>query len=360
MSLIPSSRPQMSKGDVEKILKAKGIDRNKFPVCVLAVRGYYLDSMGVKGKNDRGIFDDAAFTDSPTLFGSVNFNTDPTSYRKGRGTGSSKGMASLKTGVWDYKIGSHKGKSPAGNQAGPVTVIRDGIDGDYPDTGYFGINLHWGGAGTSSLGCQTAPPAQWPSFINPLVAELKRYGQKVFKYVLIDEAERQAIIGNADAVQAEAPIQAPPEPSEIDLKPALAIIKEFEGLYLKAYKDPVGIPTIGWGTIRYPDGRKVQMGDQISLDEAQHYLEHEVMGFVDAVHHMVTREVSNNAFCALVSFCYNLGSGSLGKSTLLKKLNAGNPMGEVALEFGKWINAGGKPLKGLIRRRAAEKALFLS
>lgn len=356
MSLIPSSRPKMGKADVEKILSAKKIDRKKFPVCVVAVRGYYLDSMGAKGKNDRGIYDDAVFIDSPTLFASVNWNTDPSSYRKGRGTGSGKGMASLKKGVWDYQIGKHKGKGPAGNQAGKVTVIRDGHDGDYEDTGYFGINLHWGGKGTSSLGCQTAPPNQWPSFIDPLVAELKRYGQKVFKYVLIDEAERREIVGQATPV---APIESV-RADGIDLRPALAMIKEFEGLYLKAYKDPVGIPTIGWGTIKYPDGRKVQMGDQISVEQAEDYLLHEVMGFVRSVTQLVKRDISNNAFCALVSFCYNLGAGALGKSTLLKKLNAGSPMDEVAAEFGKWINAGGKPLKGLIRRRAAEKALFLS
>lgn len=359
MSMVPSSRPQMGKSDVEKILKSKKIDRKKFPVCVLAVRGYYLDSMGSKGKNDRGIFDDAVFIDSPTLFASTNWNTDPSAYRKGRGTGSAKGMASLKLGVWDYKIGAHKGRSPAGNQAGPVTVIRDGTDGDYSDTGYFGINLHWGGAGTSSLGCQTAPPNQWPSFINPLVAELKRYGQKVFKYVLIDEAERKSIV-DAEQAPAPKPVDESIGTVGIDLKPALAMIKEFEGLYLKAYLDPVGIPTIGWGTIKYPDGRKVKMGEQISVEQAEDYLIHEVMGFVKSVTALVKRDISNNAFCALVSFCYNLGAGSLGKSTLLKKLNAGAPMPEVAAEFGKWINAGGKPLKGLIRRREAERKLFLS
>ena len=196
MSKVPNSVPQMSQADVRKILKAKGIDRTKSIVTVLAVRGYYLDSMGKKGVNDRGIYDDACFIDSPTLFVSVNWNTDPSSYRKGSGKASSKGMASLKCGIWDYKIGPHKGKSPACRQAGNVTVIRDGKNGDYEDTGDFAINHHWGSSvGTSSAGCQTAPPKQWPSYINPLVAELKRYNQKTFKYVLIDEKERRKILG---------------------------------------------------------------------------------------------------------------------------------------------------------------------
>lgn len=213
---IPNSKPQISAKDVDKILAAKKIDLKKFPVNVVAIRGYYLDTMGAKGTNDRGIFDDCAIVKSPTLYTTVNWNTDPSSYRKGRGTGGSKGMASLKTGVWPYQIGKHKGKGPAGTQAGKVTVIRDGLDGDYADTGMFGINLHWGSAvGTSSLGCQTAPAAQWPSFINPLVAELKRYGQKVFNYILIDVAEMNAIISEDEPV-----VEAPPVPIHQDDQPA--------------------------------------------------------------------------------------------------------------------------------------------
>lgn len=192
--MIPNSKPKLSKAEVEYILKAKGIDRKKEQVCVLAIRGYYKNSMGKKGVNDRGIYDDAVFIDSPTLFASVNWNTDPTSYRKGKGYGSTKGMATLNLGIWDYKIGKHKGKGPACVQAGPVTVTRDGIDGDYEETGWFGINHHWGGKGTSSLGCQTAPPKQWDSYIDPLVAELKRYEQKTFEYCLIDEDEMREIL----------------------------------------------------------------------------------------------------------------------------------------------------------------------
>lgn len=359
MALVPNSRPQMKKDQVEKILKAKGIDRDKFPVCVLAVRGYYLDSMGKKGVNDRGIYDDAVFIDSPTLFQSVNWNTDPSRYRKGRGKGAGKGMASLKLGTWLYQIGPHKGKSPACRQAEAVTVIRDGIDGDYEDTGWFGINHHWGGRGTSSAGCQTAPPNQWPSYIQPLVAELKRYGQKVFKYVLIDEAERRFLL--ADEKETKKP-DSPPKDTNgaLDLGPAIAMIKEFEGCYLQAYRDPVGIPTIGWGTIRYPDGQKVQMGDKCTVEQAERFLMHEVIGFVEDVQRLVKRKISNNAFCALVSFTYNLGAGNLSKSTLLKKLNSGASMDEVAAEFPRWNKAGGKVLKGLVRRREAERKLFLA
>lgn len=352
MGIIPNSRPQMGKADVEKILKAKGIDRKAFPVCVLAVRGYYLNSMGKKGENDRGIYDDAVFVDSPTLFVSCNWNTDPSSYRKGRGKGSQKGMASLKVGVWDYQIGPHKGKSPACRQAQAVTVVRDGSP-DYEDTGWFGINHHWGGRGTSSLGCQTAPPNQWPSYINPLVAELKRYSQKVFKYVLIDEAERVSILASNESPKSEGK-------SFFMVQPALDLIKEFEGCRLEAYLDPVGIPTIGWGTTVYPDGKPVRMGDRCSQDQADLYLEHDVRKFANAVDVLVQRHIPHNAFCALVSFTYNVGAGALKSSTLLRKLNSGETLAEVALEFQRWVKAGGVTLKGLVRRREAERDLFLS
>lgn len=348
MGIVPGSRPKMGQADVEKILHAKGIDRDKFPVCVLAVRGYYLDTMGVKGKNDRGIFDDAAFVHSPTLFSSVNWNTDPAYYRKGRGTGSSKGIASLKLGTWNYKIGTHKAIYPAGTQAAPVTVVRDGANGDYEDTGWFGINIHPGKIGVSSIGCQTAPKEQWRSFIDPLVAELKRYGQKIFPYVLIDEVERKRLLA-----------------SDIDeqilLSPALDLIAQFEGLELRAYKDPVGVTTIGYGTIRYPNGTTVKMGDTCTEAQALDWLELHVMETImPELKTMCQVPLTNNERCALVSFAYNLGTYALKSSTLMRKLNEDRPRAEVAAEFGRWVKAGGRVLAGLVRRRKAERDLFLT
>jgi lysozyme len=144
-----------------------------------------------------------------------------------------------------------------------------------------------------------------------------------------------------------------------DLLPALIVIKEFEGYYDKAYRDPVGIPTIGYGTIMYPNGAKVKMGEKCSKKEAEHWLMFEIEEIIPRIEKLIKVEVSNNQLCALVSFCYNLGTGALGKSALLKKLNRGDELGEVGLEFKKWINAGGRPLQGLIRRREAERKLFL-
>ena len=193
--MIPNSRPQMKRSDVEKCLQAKGI-MFKNQVVVLAVRGYYLDSMGLPGKNDRGLYDDAVFVVTPEKFISCNWNTDPTKILRGSGTGAGKGMASLMLGVWSYQIGLHRGKGPACVQAAPVKVTRDGLQTDYVDSGWFGINHHPGGnTVTGSEGCQTAPPTQWLDYIKTVESEMKRLGQKTFKYVLIDEEDRRYIVG---------------------------------------------------------------------------------------------------------------------------------------------------------------------
>jgi lysozyme len=192
--MTPKSKPQLNIVEIQKILEANKIDRKKYPVCLINVRGYYLNSMGEKGKNDRGIYDDAFFWISTNGMMSFNGNSDPSRYRKGKGKGAEKGMAELICGVWLYQTGVHNGSSPhpAFRQAERVTVKRDGLEQDYLDTGWFGINIHRGGVnGTSSLGCQTVPTAQWPAFKELGYSELKRNGQKVFPYILIAETERR-------------------------------------------------------------------------------------------------------------------------------------------------------------------------
>ena len=192
--IIPATRPRMSSAELMPKVKALGLDPAKDPVFVVGVRGYYRDTMGAVGENDRGIYDDAIFLVSPSFFASYNGNTDPSKVRRGRGRGAAKGMARLNAGLWRaHRFGKHKQKYTALCQlGGPVTVTRDGVDGDYPDTGNFGINIHngsWGG--TSSLGCQTIYPAQWQSFITSAVSEAKRYhgdrwDRTTIPYVLID------------------------------------------------------------------------------------------------------------------------------------------------------------------------------
>jgi uncharacterized protein (TIGR02594 family) len=132
----------------------------------------------------------------------------------------------------------------------------------------------------------------------------------------------------------------------------LDMIKGFEGLRLNAYQDSAGVWTIGYG---HTGG--VRPGDRITQAQAEQYLRGDVKWAEQAVRDNVKVPLTQGQFDALVSFTFNLGAGALQKSTLLKKLNAGDYAGAQA-EFGKWVHAGGQRLEGLVRRRAEEAALF--
>jgi len=138
----------------------------------------------------------------------------------------------------------------------------------------------------------------------------------------------------------------------------IELIKEFEGLRLRAYRCPAGVPTIGYGTTVYPTGYKVQMGDQCTAEQAEEFLRSDLRAFERDVERTVRVPLNTNQFSALVSFAYNLGAEALRKSTLLRLLNAHNYAG-AAEQFARWTYAAGKQLPGLVRRRAAERALFL-
>lgn len=186
---LPRTRPRLSRADLQARIAAFAIDRAKYPVVVVGIRGYYRDTLGKPGVNDRGMYDDAIFLDLPDATIAFNANTDPSRVRAGSGTGATKGMARLNPGAWFvHRLALHKGQYEALCQrAGPVTVTRDGRP-DYPETGMFGINIHRGGInGTSSEGCQTIPPAQWPEFIDSVRAALRSHGQTVAPYILLEE-----------------------------------------------------------------------------------------------------------------------------------------------------------------------------
>ena len=204
----PSSSPRLKKETLESYLSSFGhqIDRNTHPLIIVGIRGYYLDSMGRPGENERGHYDDAIFILSEDGYASYNGNTDPSRYKKGTGTGSRKGRARLKPGLWmSYKFDTHYGSAtyPAICQRlDEVTVIRDGYNGDYEDPGMHGINIHRGGySGTSSLGCQTIYPTQWNSFYQFGKDLAKRYfgnqwNDVVIPYVLLEETEIRKLQGD--------------------------------------------------------------------------------------------------------------------------------------------------------------------
>jgi hypothetical protein len=185
----PNARPRLSTVELHARLAPFGIDRSKFPVVIVGYRGYYKNSMGVPGKNDIGIYDDAVFIDSPNITAAFNANTDPSVLRPG--------MATVKSNMvfYAHTIDYHRGKNlpylAVCQRAGSVRVIRAG-NPPYEDEGR-GCNIHRGGYQTTgSEGCTTVYPDQWDSFISAVVDQAKRYfGGKwktsIIPYVILED-----------------------------------------------------------------------------------------------------------------------------------------------------------------------------
>jgi len=130
------------------------------------------------------------------------------------------------------------------------------------------------------------------------------------------------------------------------------LIKHFEGCRLEAYKCPAGVWTIGYGHTK-----GVKEGDAIEQEAAEAFLIEDLEEFEQAVARLVKVPITQQQFDALVSFTFNLGAGNLAASTLLRKLNNYQYI-EVPEQMMRWVKAGGQVLDGLVRRRAAEAALF--
>lgn len=133
----------------------------------------------------------------------------------------------------------------------------------------------------------------------------------------------------------------------------IELIKKFEGCKLSAYRDAVGVPTIGYGTTQ-----GVTMGMTITKEKAEEFLKRDVKSIERGLN-MLGKNFKQNQFDALVSWIYNLGLGSFGKSTMKKKIMANADDIEITDQLIRWVNAGGKPLLGLKRRRVAEANMFL-
>lgn len=135
----------------------------------------------------------------------------------------------------------------------------------------------------------------------------------------------------------------------------LEFITDHEGTVLRTYKDAVGILTIGVGHT----GPDVKAGMTISREQAMELLADDVYEAEHSVNTLVRVPLNQNQFDALVSFVFNVGGTAFSKSTLLKKLNAGDYEG-ASKEFSRWNKAGGRELLGLTKRRLAEARLFNS
>lgn len=137
-------------------------------------------------------------------------------------------------------------------------------------------------------------------------------------------------------------------------KAGLELIKEFEGFRATVYRDAAGHKTIGYGHKLRPNERFTR----ITKARGAELLRADVREAESAVRRHVRVKLKQCQFDALVSWAFNLGAGALARSTLLKRVNAKNHA-KTAMEFTKWVNAGGKPLLGLARRRVAEAQLYL-
>lgn len=144
-------------------------------------------------------------------------------------------------------------------------------------------------------------------------------------------------------------------------KKGLDIIKRFEGFRNAPYLCAADVPTIGYGSTFYPNGNKVKLTDKpITLREGEKLLKQTVSRFEDGVNRLVKSEINQSQFDALVSFAFNLGLSALGKSTLLKKVNANPNDPDIKKQFLRWNKAGGRILRGLTKRRNVEAHLYFS
>jgi len=141
---------------------------------------------------------------------------------------------------------------------------------------------------------------------------------------------------------------------------AIKLIQDSEGFRAKPYLCPAGVPTIGYGSTIYENGTHVKLSDpEITEERAIEILFDQLKKYENAVNRYVHVPINQNQFDALVDFAYNAGAGNLQRSTLLRKLNTGDYEG-ASHEFGRWVYGGGKKLNGLVKRREAERRLFVS
>lgn len=132
---------------------------------------------------------------------------------------------------------------------------------------------------------------------------------------------------------------------------ATPVVMYFEGNKPSAYLDPIGIPTVCYGHTK-----TAKLGQKKTDSECRLLLEKDLELALSEVDRLVKVELPAERRAAFTSFVYNVGSAKFASSTMLRKLNAGDTAGSCA-ELSRWVNAGGKPLPGLVKRRAEERRL---
>lgn len=133
-----------------------------------------------------------------------------------------------------------------------------------------------------------------------------------------------------------------------------------EGLRLTAYKDQIGKWTIAFGNTYMLDGSPVKEGDELTMAQANQLFAVKIKEYEATVTKGVKVALTQNQFNALVSLCYNIGTGAFSNSTLLKKVNAKAPAEDIEAQFNLWKKGGGKVLPVLVARRKREFKLYQS
>lgn len=141
----------------------------------------------------------------------------------------------------------------------------------------------------------------------------------------------------------------------------IELIKRFEGFSSLPYLCSAGVPTIGYGSTYYENGKRVTLSDPpISEEWAEQLLRILVVHYEKGVDSFTRDDITQNQFDALVSFAYNVGVTNFKNSTLLKRINANPNDPDITKQFMRWIRAGGRVVKGLINRRRLESQLYFS
>lgn len=134
------------------------------------------------------------------------------------------------------------------------------------------------------------------------------------------------------------------------------LLVDFEGLKLKPYLDTAKIPTIGVGTIKYPNGVSVTMNDKpITKEQAKEYcLDHATKITLPALNKGLKVDLTQNQIDAIGSLVYNIGNGAFLESTVLKRINAKDSLENIKEAWLRWNKSGGKITPGLVNRREKE------
>lgn len=176
-------RPKIDIDEVRELVSASGFT---FPeaVYVVAIRGYYKNSMGKPGVNDRGIYDDAIILIAPNYYQTFNANTDPAKYRPGIGT--------IAPGLHYYRKGKHgisrRNPYDAFRPATPDESLPGYRDGQSGIKKIYNPNIHSGGLNTvNSEACQTIYQPQWLEFQKTAYKLMDYEGQRLLPYLLIEK-----------------------------------------------------------------------------------------------------------------------------------------------------------------------------